>query len=314
MSLMRVGHVNIRVLDINAATEHYENVLGLIRTGEDADGNIYLKGWDEWDKYSVILSEADSAGMNYVAYKTATDVDIDTYAKSIRDYGIEVEELAAGELPDCGRALRFNLPSGHIMCVFAEKEHVGKAVGTTNSAPWPIDVKGCGVHWLDHVLLVSPFSPPDGINKVAENADFLIACLDFQLTEQMKVGPDADIQALAFLTLGSTPHDIAFVPGPEAGFHHCASYLDGWGDVLKAADLMWMNNVKMDITPNRHGITGGETIYFFDPSGNRNETFAGLGYLAQPDMPVITWTEDQIGTAIFYHSGVLNEEFTSVYT
>jgi hypothetical protein len=35
----------------------------------------------------------------------------------------------------------------------------------------------------------------------------------------------------------------------------------------------------------RHGITRGETIYFFDPSGNRNETFAGLSYLAQPDRP-----------------------------
>lgn len=314
MSLMRIGHVNIRVLDMKAAINHYQNVLGLMRTAEDADGNIYLKGWDEWDKYSVILSEADSAGMNYVAYKTATDADVDMYAKRIRDYGIDVEELAAGELPYCGRALRFNLPSGHIMCVYAEKELVGKAVGTTNPAPWPIDAKGCAVHWLDHVLLVAPFSPPDGLNKVAENADFLIACLDFQLTEQMKVGPDADIQALAFLTLGSTPHDIAFVPGPEAGFHHCSFYLDGWGDVLKAADLIRMHDVKMDITPNRHGITRGETIYFFDPSGNRNETFAGLGYLAQPDMPVITWTEDQIGTAIFYHSGVLNEEFTSVYT
>ena len=75
-----------------------------------------------------------------------------------------------------------------------------------------------------------------------------------------------------------------------------------------------MNKVKMDITPNRHGITRGETIYFFDPSGNRNETFAGLGYLATVDMPVVTWTEEEMGSAIFYHSGELNEAFTSVYT
>jgi len=25
--------------------------------------------------------------------------------------------------------------------------------------------------------------------------------------------------------------------------------------------------------PTRHGITRGQTIYFFDPSGNRNESF-----------------------------------------
>jgi len=314
MSLMRIGHINLRVLDMEASKHHYGNVIGLMHMGDDDEGNAYFKGWDEWDKYSIILSPSDKAGMNYCAYKTSDDADIDTYAKSIRDYGIEVEDLAAGELPDCGRAIRFTLPSGHVMCIYAEKEFVGKAVGSVNPAPWPQDVKGCGAHWLDHILLVAPFSPPDQINKIGENVDFLTACLDFRLTEQVKVGPDADIQAIAFLTLGGTPHDIAFVPGPEAGFHHCAFFLDNWGDILKSADIMRMNKVKIDITPNRHGITRGETIYFFDPSGNRNETFAGLGYMAQPDMPVINWTEDEIGTAIFYHSGELNEAFTTVYT
>jgi catechol 2,3-dioxygenase len=77
--------------------------------------------------------------------------------------------------------------------------------------------------------------------------------------------------------------------------------LDEWTDVLKAADIMAMNDVKIDVTPQRHGITRGSTTYFFDPSGNRNETFAGLGYLAQPDMEPITWTEDQLWRGIFYH-------------
>jgi len=44
-------------------------------TDEDKDGNIYFKGWDEWDKYSVItLSPSDQArGMDHVAYKVETD-------------------------------------------------------------------------------------------------------------------------------------------------------------------------------------------------------------------------------------------------
>jgi hypothetical protein len=37
----------------------------------------------------------------------------------------------------------------------------------------------------------------------------------------------------------------------------------------------------------------GTTIYFFDPSGNRNEDFAGLGYRAQKDFPTI-WSADQL--------------------
>jgi catechol 2,3-dioxygenase len=46
--------------------------------------------------------------------------------------------------------------------------------------------------------------------------------------------------------------------------------------------------------------TRGMTIYFFDPSGNRNEVFAG-GYRTGPDFPTITWTEDQLGKGIFLH-------------
>jgi catechol 2,3-dioxygenase len=68
------------------------------------------------------------------------------------------------------------------------------------------------------------------------------------------------------------------------------------------------------VTPQRHGITRGSTIYFFDPSGNRNETFAGLGYLAQRDRPVTTWTEDKLWSGIFYHTGEAVPSFTDVYT
>ncbi|MDO9484146.1 MAG: catechol 2,3-dioxygenase, partial [Hydrogenophaga sp.] len=49
-------------------------------------------------------------------------------------------------------------------------------------------------------------------------------------------------------------------------------------------------------------------------SGNRNETFAGLGYLAQRDRPVTTWTEDKLWSGIFYHTGEAVPSFTDVYT
>jgi len=314
MGVMKIGHVNLRVLDMAAARNHYENIIGLIVTDEDKDGNLYLKGWDEWDKYSVILSPSDHAGMDHVAYKVENDADLDTFTKSIEAYGIRVEQLAVGTLIDCGRAIRFQLPSGHTMCLFAEKMFVGKSTGDINPAPWPLDVKGVGAHWLDHCLLVCPLDPENQINTIADNVNFLSKCLNFRLTEQALVGPNGDIQAVAFLTVTNTPHDIAFVPGPTAGFHHASFFLPNWGDILRSADIMAMNKVKIDVTPTRHGITRGETIYFFDPSGNRNETFAGLGYLATPDMPVITWTEEEVPRGIFYHSGELNLAFTEVYT
>lgn len=314
MGVMRMGHISIKVMDMAAAVKHYENVIGMKTTHIDAKGNVYLKCWDEWDKFSVILTPFDQAGLNHVAYKVEHDADLDALKKRVEDYGIRTEMPPADALPFVGRMLTFNLPSGHQMLLYAKKEYVGTGVGTINPDPWPDDIRGAGAHWLDHCLLMCEMNPEAGINKVAENTKFMMEALDFYLAEQVLVGPDKNMQAATWLFRSTTPHDIAFVAGPRQGLHHLAFYLDSWHDVLKAADIMAKNKVRIDVTPTRHGITRGETIYFFDPSGNRNETFAGLGYLAQPDRPVTTWTEESLGRGIFYHTGELNAAFTDVYT
>jgi catechol 2,3-dioxygenase len=314
MGVMRIGHASIKVMDIDAALRHYEHVLGMRAMHRDANGNVYLKCWDEWDKYSVVLTPSDRAGLNHVAYKVENDSDLDVLEKRIRDWGVAVEKMPEGALPLCGRSLRFDLPSGHPMYLFAQKEFAGKDVGSLNPDPWPDDIRGAGAHWLDHCLLMCELDPERGVNKAAESTRFMMETMDFKLGEQVVVGPQGSIQAASWLFRTSTPHDIAFVGGPRAGLHHIAFFLDSWHDLLKAADVMAKHKVRIDVAPTRHGITRGETIYFFDPSGNRNETFSGLGYLAQPDMPTITWTEEHLGRGIFYHTGELNEAFTTVYT
>jgi catechol 2,3-dioxygenase len=283
-------------------------------THKDADGNVYLKCWDEWDKYSLILTPSDQAGMNHVAYKVEANADLDDLKMRVEDYGIKTEMLPAETLPAVGRMLRFTVPSGHDMRLYAAKECVNTDVGSINPDPWPDDLHGAGAHWLDHCLLMCEMNPEKGINKVAENTKFFVDVLDFFQTEQLLVGPNGAIQLASFLSRSSKPHDIAFVGGDRAGLHHLSFFLDSWHDILKAGDVMAKNRVRIDVAPTRHGITRGETIYFFDPSGNRNETFAGLGYQAQRDKPLITWTEDQAARAIFYHTGVMNQSFVTVYT
>ena len=54
-------------------------------------------------------------------------------------------------------------------------------------------------------------------------------------------------------------------------------------------------------------------MYFFDPSGNRNEVFTG-GPACYPDSPVVTWTADKLGRGIFYYEGEITERFMKVVT
>ena len=109
-------------------------------------------------------------------------------------------------------------------------------------------------------------------------------------------------------------HDIAFVKHAEPGkFHHAAFQLDDWHAVGYAADLITRFNVSLDIGPTRHGVTRGQTIYFFDPSGNRNEVYAG-GYSYYPDNPLRYWDDKELGKGIFYYERALNERFLTVVT
>ena len=314
MGVMRIGHVSLKVMDIQAAIKHYRDVIGMTVTMEDKAGNVYLKCWDEWDRYSVILTPSDQAGMNHVAYKVENDADLEDLKTKVEAFGIKTTWLAEGTLPATGRMLQYKLPSGHDMRLFALKEYVGTDVGSTNPDPWPDSVHGAGAHWLDHVLLMAEFNPETGTNHVADNTKFFIDVLNFYQTERIVVGPEGAFTLASFLTISNKAHDIAFVGGPRPGIHHLSFYLDSWHDVLKAADIMGKKKIKIDVAPTRHGITRGETIYFFDPSGNRNETFAGMGYLAQRDRPVTTWTEDQLWTSIFFHTGMPHAAFTEVYT
>ena len=67
--VLRPGHVAIRVLEMEPALKHYKDVLGLIEVARDKKKRVFLKAWDEHDHHSVVLREADEAGMDYMGWK-----------------------------------------------------------------------------------------------------------------------------------------------------------------------------------------------------------------------------------------------------
>ena len=196
------------------------------------------------------------------------------------------------------------IPSGHAIELYAEKTDVGNGMAYVNPDPWTPDAeRGIAPVRLDHALLYGP--DIEKVQKLFEDV------LGFYLVERVLM-EDGKTDLAIWLSCSHKAHDIALVRHPEPGkLHHVSFLLDTWEKVLRAADIMSMNKVSIDIGPTRHGVTRGTTIYAFDPSGNRFETFCG-GYQPYPDYAPITWTWEEVGTGVFYHDRKLNERFLTV--
>lgn len=302
--VLRPGHAAIRVLDMKESIEYYVERLGLIKTDEDKEGRVYLKAWDELDCFSLVLREADSPGIDYMGFKVNEESDLDHFEGRLKEYGQNVERIPAGELNKCGERVRFDSPSGHTFELYAQKDHHGDGLGRTNPNPWPEGLKGMQVYRFDHCLLYG--------SNASGTVDMFTKVLDFDITEQV-LNPEGNAVG-TFMSCSNKAHDIAILEHAEPNkLHHVSFMLMTWEEVLRAADIMSMYDISIDIGPTRHGITRGRTIYFFDPSGNRNEVFCG-DYTWYPDREPITWTADELGRAIFYHDRKLNENFLTVVT
>lgn len=307
MGILRLAHVDVTVTDLDLSTAYYTQVLGMLPVDADED-SVYLKCWDEDDHHSLRLRYAPRVGFDMVSFKVERDDDLADMESRVGKYGFPVHRVSRGEAVGQGESIRFSTPSGHMMELVRDIDRVGSSRERVNPRQYHPDGEPgrptkISPPRMDHLLLTA--------EEVGEATQFYMDVLGFRITEQLLDGNGH--QMGTWLERSHSPHDLAVVHGPNGGLHHFAYWLDDWDDVRDAADILAYNGIQIDVGPTRHGITRGSTIYFFDPLGTRNEVFTG-GYRPDPDFPTITWTEDNIGRAIFYYEGELNDRFMKVHT
>jgi catechol 2,3-dioxygenase len=302
MGILRLSHVDITVPDLELAAAYYTQVMGLDVT-ERTEDRLFLKCWDERDHHCLAIRHDTRVGIDRFSFRVEHDEDLAHYESRVEAAGHPVYRVSKGEEIGQGESIRFELTSGHEMELVHDVEKVGSRLPLTNPPPMVDGLVGIAPPRIDHLLAHA--------EEVSAVARFFQEVLDFRLTEQLLDG--GGHQVIAFLERSAKPHDIAFVQGPNGALHHFSFWLDDWDHIRRAADILAFNGVSIDVGPTRHGLTRGNTIYFFDPMGTRNEVFTG-GYRPDPDFPTITWTDDNAGRAVFYYEGVLNQRFATVHT
>ena len=184
--------------------------------------------------------------------------------------------------------MSFLAPTGHRFELYAEKEVTGRhGVGHHNPEAWPEDLVGMKATRFDHCLFHG--EDLDGVY------DIFVNVLGFWLTEQAMAGEERVAQ---FFTCSMKEHEIAFIKaeGNTGAFHH-ASFI--W-----RRRTFCMPRYYLDTWTHSPWLDAGRR-FFFDPSGNRNETFCGGDYFF-PDHPVVTWDADKLGKAVFTTQGAFS--------
>lgn len=303
--VLRPGLIQLRVLDLEKSLKHYTEMLGLNEVCRTNDGRVCLKGYDEFDHHSVVLRLADTAGFDYAAFKVDSEDTLNRLEKETEKFGYRVDHVPANSnQPGFGRRIGFTLCTGHRIELYCDVEQAEQKPEIHNPNIWVTAPRGMRCQRFDHMLLYGP--------NVAEAERFFVDVLGMYVPEVCNT--ETGDRFATWITGSNKPHDVAFVEYAQPGkIHHVGFLLQDWNDVGNAADVMARYSIKRDIGPTRHAITRGQTIYFFDPSGNRNEVYAG-GYTAYPDHPQRYWDISQVGRGLFYYEGELIPSFLEIVT
>lgn len=302
--VLRPGLVQIRVLDLDKTLEHYTKYVGLREVGRTEDGRVMLKAYDEFDHHSVVLKLADHAGLDYLGFKTLDVETLDRIEKETREFGFPVETVPAySDQPGYGRRIAVQIPTGHRIDVYCEVEMAEQHPQIQNPHIWEEVPEGMRPTCFDHALLYGP--------NAKDAVRWFVEVMGLNISEVVKKEDGVENLAV-WLTGSNRGHDVAILDYDKPGkLHHISFHLDSWHDVGHAADIIGRYGISLDAGPTRHGVTRGQTIYFFDPSGNRNEVFSG-GYFYYPDQPLRVWDIEHVGEGIFYYDKALNQRFLSV--
>src|SRR5215472_155016 len=112
LGVLRLSHLELRVLDLELAAAYYTEVVGLVEVGRDEE-RLYLKCWDEQDHHSLTLCERAGPGLEHVSFKVEREEDLAELEAAAQRHGCSTRRVAAGAEAGQGPAVRLLAPSGH---------------------------------------------------------------------------------------------------------------------------------------------------------------------------------------------------------
>ena len=286
--ILRLGHVEILVTDLEKSREFYTDILGFVEHSK-TDKHVYLRGIEEFDIYTLVLTQNSTAGLGHFGLRVSSEEALDEMIDMHRELGLKHQIVPAGTELGQGRALRVVDPSGIPIEFYHEFEqlNVSDTNGYVQTLPHRMSHKYKGIPPLriDHMNMRVP--------DVKEALKYWGDKLNFSISECVEM-ENGDLFA-AWTRRFPTTHDVALTYSQDgAAMHHFSYLVASAADVIKTADLLADSGYRhsIDFGPGRHGATNAFFLYIRDPDGNRLEIYTG-DYVRDLDREPLKWRFNQ---------------------
>jgi catechol 2,3-dioxygenase len=280
-----LGHVELLSPKPEESLRFFCDVLGMQEVARKGQ-SVYLRGWGEYERYSLKLTEAREAGIAHTAFRAWSPQALERLARTIETSGYYGRGWSDGDVGH-GRTYQFTAPDGHALELYYETEKYQappELRPALKNQPQRTPDHGIGVRRLDHINFLG--------RHPAANRAFMQQYMGAMLTEQIVF--DDGTEAGTWLTFTNKAYDVVYTldaTGSMGRLHHIAYWVDNREDVLRAADIFLEHAIPIEFAPGKHAIAQGFFLYVREPGGTRIEIATGSYLIFDPDWQPVTWSQ-----------------------
>ena len=247
----RIGHIGLRVPDLDAAVDFQREVIGMRET-DRAAGAAYLT-CNERHHELILIHDPDRRGYDHIGLEVPDSRALEQARRQVVAAGGRLlGDVYDGE-PGIDRALRQVSPGGHVFKLFCGMER-GE----------PLD-DGDRPLKFEHVSVK--------VRNVRRFERFLREGLGFRFSDRM--GPFA-----SWWHCDSDHHGMAVVLAARSELSHYAYAWPDFGALGRVADRLAARGQKLIWGPSRHGPGNNHFLYFHDNDGAMVECCSELAQMS----------------------------------
>lgn len=240
-----VGHVALRVRDVDRAVEQATTVMGLRVSREHADGVDLTHGAA---RHSLQFIHADHDALDHIGLEADGREALVEIRRRLAASGLPL--LSDGPLDDALEdGLAFELPGGVPVEVYS-----GMPMDQPDYVPTGVRPTRFG-----HVNVY--------VEDPVPALEVLCGVLDFRISDRIRGG--------AFTRCNADHHGIAVLPGPDK-LHHHAWEVANIAELGRLGDVLHATGARLVEGPVRHGIGLNVAAYFVGASGEAVEYYTDM--------------------------------------